>query len=441
MMKLKNIFTILAVGLCWTSCTPDDADIYPNPVDVNDIKKLVLTADHETLLPDGKAEMNFRILASGEKEMKVRSKLEIGDSVAYVDELMMVEYLIPEDEMPAGVFAIYDENGNKLENNVFSTTRTDWESIGFYAQGNGVKSNVLQIKRRELPDPDAYQEIVFPVIFHLLIPPYSSRPSYSISVEKLQEKLDRVNQIFNGLASKNPNGGNARIRFELAEYDQEGKLLDEKGKNVINLTTALANQSAYENYINAPGRIWNPKHYLNIFVAKYSDSWTSTGAYTYVATAPGVIKRGAEPIPGITAKEVDDFTANDVKSYKDVAMMLNFEGVLNINSNEKNDATELATIFGYYLGLKTMQYASGNLVDGDTDYCPDTYVYSLTNNNSIYKTDYFEGKYFTSFNIMEAKSRKNSITVDQANRLREVVEKCPSRWSYKSDWAFTGKEN
>lgn len=438
-MKLRNILTVMAVGLGWTACTPDDAEVFPNPVGVNDVKRLILTADHETLLPDGKAEMNFRILAVGEKEVKVKNKVEIGDSVAYVEELQSLEYLIPEDQMPAGVFVVYDENGNPLENKVFSTTRTDWESIGFYARGNNVTSNTLQIKRRELPDPEKYEEIVFPVIFHLLIPPYSSRPAYSISVEKLQEKLDRVNNIFNGLISKNPNGGNARIKFRLAEYDQEGKLLQEKGKNVINLTSALANQTAYEKYINTPGCIWDPERYLNIFVAKYSDSWTSTGAYTYVATPPNVIKTGETPILGMeTAKEVEKFTIGDVKSYKDVAIMLNFEGVLNINSNEKNDATELATILGYYLGLKTMQYASGSLVDGDTDYCQDTYVYSLTNNNAIYKTEYFDGKYYTSFNIMEAKSRKNSITVDQAARIREVVEKCPSRWSYKSGWAFSG---
>lgn len=40
-----------------------------------------------------------------------------------------------------------DEQGNKVENNVFSTTRTDWDVLRFYAQGGDLKSNVLEIKR------------------------------------------------------------------------------------------------------------------------------------------------------------------------------------------------------------------------------------------------------------------------------------------------------
>lgn len=131
--------------------------------------------------------------------------------------------------------------------------------------------------------------------------------------------------------------------------------------------------------------------------------------------------------------------------------MLNYEGVLNVNSMEKNDATELATIFGYYLGLKTMQYSESynwetgedenNLIDGDTDFCPDTYFYDPLNNFTIFKTEKAEGKRYTSFNIMEGNSRKNSITVDQARRMRMVTDRCPSRWSYKSNWAFNGKHD
>jgi len=145
-------------------------------------------------------------------------------------------------------------------------------------------------------------------------------------------------------------------------------------------------------------------------VAKYADGWTSTGAYTYIAVPPTVIQKGQEAIPGITATEVESFTAADVTDY---------EGVLNVNSMEKNDATELATIFGYYLGLKTMQYSErynwetgeneNNLIDGDTDFCPDTYFYDPLNNFTIFKTEKAEGKRYTSFNIMEGNSRKTPL--------------------------------
>ena len=75
-----------------------------------------------------------------------------------------------------------------------------------------------------------------------------------------------------------------------------------------------------------------------------------------------------------------------------------------------------------------------NLIDGDTDFCPDTYFYDPLNNFTIFKTEKAEGKRYTSFNIMEGNSRKNSITVDQARRMRMVTDRCPSRWSYKSQY-------
>lgn len=144
-MKFKNIFFSLLGGMLIGACTPNEADVYLNPVKPADIKILELMADHETLLPDGEAEMNFRIMAYGIKEIKVMKKYETSDSLSYTEVLDTLVYQIPDDELPAGYLAVYDEQGNKVENNVFSTTRTDWDVLRFYAQGGDLKSNVLEI--------------------------------------------------------------------------------------------------------------------------------------------------------------------------------------------------------------------------------------------------------------------------------------------------------
>ena len=47
--------------------------------------------------------------------------------------------------------------------------------------------------------------------------------------------------------------------------------------------------------------------------------------------------------------------------------------------------------------------------------------------------------YFTSYNVMDRYSYKNSISRDQIKRIRMHLERCPSRWMYKSKFAFTGK--
>ena len=107
----------------------------------------------------------------------------------------------------------------------------------------------------------------------------------------------------------------------------------------------------------------------------------------------------------------------------------------------------LATVLGGYYGLMfTDQNQNDDWVDGDNDFCEDTYYFYSDYSSSVYKNTRLyredaEGIYdwFTSFNVMDSYSRKNSVSVDQALRMRMVLERCPSRWAYKSEWAFTGK--
>ena len=108
-----------------------------------------------------------------------------------------------------------------------------------------------------------------------------------------------------------------------------------------------------------------------------------------------------------------------------------------------------------YFGLRRTDYYDNSdiywqvIETGDTDYCPDTYFYSKWNqliykNNDLsecsYDLDVDPIEYFTSFNVMDRYSRKNSLSVDQVKRIRSVIKACPSRWAYKSTWAFTGEE-
>uniref|UniRef100_UPI0035A0205E hypothetical protein n=1 Tax=Prevotella heparinolytica TaxID=28113 RepID=UPI0035A0205E len=181
---------------------------------------------------------------------------------------------------------------------------------------------------------------------------------------------------------------------------------------------------------------------------RYATTWSSDGSKTYVAKKPNVILKGAEPIPGlINPKEVETFSKKDIGDYSDVGILINYMGFLNFNAGDLNNKPELATVIGYYFGLQDMMVRGNksNIVDGDTDYCEDTYMFTETDNFSVFKKSYSEdedavpSEYFTSFNIMEKYSRKNSITHDQAVRIRQFIERCPSRWSYKSRWALEGK--
>ena len=82
-------------------------------------------------------------------------------------------------------------------------------------------------------------------------------------------------------------------RFQTGGIRPKWRFTGRGRKEVINLSSDM-NKTAYEQFINTPGRIWDPDRYLNIFVAKYADGWTSTGAYTYIAVPPTVIQKGQE---------------------------------------------------------------------------------------------------------------------------------------------------
>lgn len=436
------VISILLGFLLFISCSPEDVKILNNSVDVKDIIKIELRADHKTLIPLEGLKMDFHVLAYSSKEFVKYDTEEKADTLYFKEETIQDTFLIPADMIPEGFIKVYDESGKELKDMSFSTTDTTIRTYHFQAKAGDLVSNVIDIQTRKVPQED-YPEVVYPVIFHVIVPPASAGPSYEVSSQDLQAKLDRMNNIFNRLVTTNPNGGNIKIKFCLAEYDNKGNQLLERGKNLVQLTEKLANQKAYEAYINQ-NLIWDPNKYLNIWLAKFSGSWNSVGTYTYVAKAPTVILRG-NSIPGISAKAVDKYTAADVTAYSEVGVMMNYSEFLSPNSWTSN-TFEPAMAMGLFFGLnKTKLTKNPTGIGYDNDYCPDTYYY-YDDSNVIYKSTSWDEdqedpvEYFTSFNIMEDFSRKNSITADQASRMRQVIEKCPSRWSYKSQWAFTGKD-
>ena len=448
-MKIKFILLYIVVLLSGISCSPDDLELYTNPVSDSDIKIIELRADHKTMIPDHKSKMEFRIVAYGVKDFKHLIREKAGNASIYRDTVTTDTFIIPENQLPEGFIKVYDENGKVVENNTFTTLDKTPRTVKFYAQGGNLKSNELKIEIRSVPD-ESYPEIVYPVIFHIInLDPTLGAP-YNVSVEELQKRLDKVNLVFNREITTNPNGGNAKIRFRLANYDEKGNKLAEAGKHRYTIPKASSptSEKEYYDYINRTAAlIWDPTKYLNIWMVKHTTYWSSDGAYSYIAEMPNDIYSGEEAIPGQeNPREVSSFGKADMTDFSEVGILINFRDFFNpAYSVDPSESLELSTIIGYYLGLKSMTLNdTDEIVDGDTDYCPDTYFYVESGNFTVFKSSYsgkptyYPKEYFTSFNIMEKYSRKNSITADQAARLRLFAEKCPSRWSYKSQWAFEG---
>ena len=415
------------------ACSPEQAEILDLSSSIDEVKFLELRADHKTLLPDGQAVMGFHVVAYGVGDFTTYEEEEENGEIIYTQGTSRDTFEIPLDRLPAGCVKVYDQEGNEVEDMEYSTTDQTVRTLSFYAQIGDLRSNELEITIREIPD-ESYEEIVVPVIFHVLVPAATIAPSYNVSQDELQRRIEDLNNIFNRRLTTDPNGGNAKITFRLAEYDPNGGMLVEVGKNKVDIDEAWSS-AEYREFIESE-LVWDPTRYLNIWLADASSRYGW----------PTDRLEGTEEIPGLSTTEVPSFTADDMSDLSDVGLLINISDFLD---TESRDIFDISMALGEYYGLLyTDQDDNDDFVDGDNDYCPDTYSYysgyssGIYKNNRLYREDEnAQYEWFTSFNIMDSYSRKNSVTVDQVKRIRKVLEQCPSRWAYKSSWAFEGRNN
>lgn len=440
---MNRLFMFFTLFVLVVACNEDEK-YFENPVLLSDIKLLKIRADHKTLLPDGQAKMQFYMKAYGIKELPdytAEYKDEEMDSAFYASRIVCDTFEIPADAIPPGTIKLFDDAGNEIPGAIFSTTDETDRTVWFHAQAGELSSDKIAVKIRKRPRQQ-YEELIFPVIFHVLNPAEKvGVPSFKITTEAVSKNIERLNNVFNRLVTTDPNGGNARIRFVAAKYNTSGMKLMNEGINNWEISESIDFEDIddYETYIlkYKSSLVYDYRHYLNIWLINYPQ-----GSSFYVK-APNDILPG-ETIPGLIANEwpVENFPLKP----RDVGFFINISSFLNPMSNA--DFFEISNPMAQFFGLMTTQATENrgttNLVNGDTDYCPDTYYY-WNDGQSVFKNTGKDDKemnedeeYFTSYNIMDRYSKKNSITVNQAERIREHIEKCPSRWMYKSRYALTG---
>ena len=436
---MKKIVYLFALMLFAASCEDEGETYYENPVTASNIKLIKLRADHQTVLGNGKACMKFYADAYNILELPDYTPSYDGDSAVYEPSIKRDTSLIPRDLLPKGLFKLYDETGKEYPDFKFSTTDPTQRSIRFHLEAGELSSEELEIKVRPLPEKE-YEPIVIPVIFHVMnFSKNPSIPAIEITEKVIKKNIDRLNAVFAGSASTDPNGGDAKITFRLAEYDNIGIKLDIPGMHLYEIPNdeKFEKDEDFSQYVmdERSELLYDYRHFLNIWLIN-----NPTGN-SYSSKAPTVIDDINNPIPGLEAKEI---TASFPEKPEEVGIFINMSNFL--NPYQFMDYFEISTTVGRYLGLLTTQASElggvTNMVDGDTDFCQDT-PYYWGEISSVFKNNAKEGQkegvmYFTSYNIMDRYSYKNSISCDQIDRMRQHLDRCPSRWMYKSDFAFTG---
>ena len=441
-MKYFKYITPILLSLLW-ACDNEEFDSIPDvQVDGGSVKLLQLRADHWMILPDGKATMKFYPEAYNILELPNYTPTYKGDTALYIPSIKRDTSLIPASMLPEGLFTLYDNEGNKYPDFTFTTNNPEPRTIRFHIEAGELKSEDLSIEIRQLPKEE-YDVLEIPVIFHIMNQPSTPGiPNIKIESTTIYKRLERMNDVFSGKATTDPNGWDARIKFVPALYDNNGILLEEPGIHTYEIpsTVTLEKDEDFSNYVfeNSDQLIYNYKHFLNIWLINNPKGSSS------IVSAPTLIDDPDNPILGLKAeKEIVPFPSEP----EDVGFFISMSDF--VNPMQSTDYFEISTVMGKYLGLLVTKASESSLAsnfkNGDTDYCLDTPFY-WTNTQSVYKTDIHSKlnaeniHYFTSYNIMDSYSYKNSITLDQVRRVREVLKRCPSRWMYKSKFALTGQE-
>lgn len=413
-MKTKYfIYPLLMFsGLC--ACTPDEDEL----VDFSDfqIAKVELGADHRQLIADGISTLTLNPMLY--QPYKIQTD-DGRDTTVYGK--------IPVDRLAEGTVQYFLEDGTPLKEGKYRTTDLSKSEQGFYVTANGLKSDVFKVSIREPFAEDAYETITYPVVFHLIQDKTKVELGQGVGADIVNYAFNTIYNCFARTAAFSPNGADTKIRFRLAEYDPNGRKMEEKGINRYSLSTSDLNNLNPEKIKNNPKICWDYKRYLNIWIVENMGNSVSTPHYI-LNTAD------LNQIQGVSFEQLSlEEIEKQEYSLTDIGLIY---GARDFAIEDVGYPTQMGKFFG--------------LLDTENqkeDYCEDTFAYNtykepwntaLEGSNSRLKIS-TDGLIFYSVNIMDASSYKNTISMDQVKRIRTITDNCPHRWAWKSDWAFTGK--
>ena len=413
-MKTKYfIYPLLMFsGLC--ACTPDEDEL----VDFSDfqIAKVELGADHRQLIADGISTLTLNPMLY--QPYKIQTD-DGRDTIVYGK--------IPVDRLAEGTVQYFLEDGTPLKEGKYRTTDLSRSEQGFYVTANGLKSDVFKVSIREPFAEDAYETITYPVVFHLIQDKTKVELGQGVGADIVNYAFNTIYNCFARTAAFSPNGADTKIRFRLAEYDPNGRKMEEKGINRYSLSTSDLNNLNPEKIKNNPKICWDYKRYLNIWLVENMGNSVSTPHYI-LNTAD------LNQIQGVSFEQLSlEEIEKQEYSLTDIGLIY---GARDFAIEDVGYPTQMGKFFG--------------LLDTENqkeDYCEDTFAYNtykepwntaLEGSNSRLKIS-TDGLIFYSVNIMDASSYKNTISMDQVKRIRTITDNCPHRWAWKSDWAFTGK--
>jgi hypothetical protein len=417
-MKIRLAILILLLS---GACSESAYEAWVEPIEVKDVTSVKLSPNSPVLMADGKAELRFDVRAS----VKVTDKrtieiIENGYAVVK-DSVFTTTTTLKPDRLPEEAVVIKTLDGKVVNGGVFRTDKNAGSQIGFICTINGVNSAPCYVRLIGRPAVN-FTPVEVPVIFHLLTQEDKKNLFEGITQEYLQGLIAHANDVFAARIVHAPSDADTKVTFKLAESAPTGTLLKEKGINRVD----VSKKSSYEisDYINK-NLIWSPERYLNIYI--------HPSTYSNTAASPRYILDNGSSLPGLDGKMTKVQHASEAvfTDYTETGIVLRADEIFNFAGGGE---TRLEYYLGGYFGLAPTEinYYSSEwpYVNGDVDYCSDTYTSypsSFLNRSSYSEEEGAVSHTYDAFNIMDKYSKSTSLTYEQALRIRTVLENCPGR--------------
>lgn len=278
-------------------------------------------------------------------------------------------------------------------------------TVTIYAEISGKKSNTVQVTSRQ---DKVLENFRVPVVFHVL-----DNLNKAISREIVEFEILKLNQAFaNEFFPSLTRSGNAVeifMEFFLADKDESGTLLAERGINRIPSGGATFGDFSEANANYLFQRMWDPRRYVNVFVGRM-DRW---GGYAYFP----VLKD--KELPGIWTM------------FENYVLDFPYATVMSDTEMGRVNGSTLAHEIGHMLALyHTFDRTGQGQACFDGDYCLDTETHLVDASNSLFTSpnniqENCQEETFYSANIMDYISKSNSFTYDQRERMRTAAVYSP----------------
>lgn len=424
----RIVYTLTAILLVYcTACTPDRYEFREmEMVDMHQIREIKLRASHYQLLADGRACIEFSPLLINE------AGEEVSDD--RVDHTQIEYHTLSGETVPQS----YSTSDRSLIGHTLSVTAR--------IKGRELSSNAVHFTVTDPSVAETYTEITLPIVFHLI----QSNDDVSeyggdLPAQRIQLILDKLNHTFSGAVSRNATGVDTKIRFKPALYDPQGNRLSEPGIHRIYVEEVSdVAKDQYATFISNQKALWPHDKYLNVWLIsdrtnEYSKFYNSISRTCIPRYLSADISASDRP-QGLTL-QVQPEPWNPLPQETGIIYKLQSIHTM-VRSFGATNENELVNCFGLYLGLLPTWTAGSNPLP--EDYCTDTHDYHGADDNGYKKNetawklvgDYF----FLAENIMDDPvGVHRSVSLQQAARARWILEHCPERSAWRSNFAFTGK--